>query len=340
MEGQFFRVPLYTTYSTMIRLGYVAINTELREQGIYTGRTITLRKLRERGVDELRRLSLANLADLETIVEWNERHGIRLYRVTSNLFPHLDNPLVANVVGDLAFARDRLRQIGDLCRRYGHRITMHPGQYVQLGSPHPGVVANSVLTLRHHAEIFEAMGLTPEMGSGMIIHGGGTFGDKEATLSRWSDTFSSLPADVRRYIILENDEWSWSVDDLLPFCERLGIPFCFDVFHNRISSARVKVTKRLLRRIVATWGRGGRDIAPKIHYSEQDPSLRKGSHSQSVNSLPTWLLHLPTLLGIPGVDIMLEVKDKERSVLRMYDKYFTRRSDDGRVEWVLNEPKS
>ena len=132
---------------------------------------------------------------------------------------------------------------------------------------------------------------------------------------------------------MENDEFGYSVDDLLPFCEALNIPFCLDVFHNRVSADRVPITKQLLKRVFATWHR--RQVPPKIHFSEQQLGLRKGAHSKTIDSLPPFILRIPRMFDT-DLDIMLEVKDKEVSVFKMYHKYFNIVMDiDGRVDYVM-----
>ena len=159
----------------------------------------------------------------------------------------------------------------------------------------------------------------PSDGSVLIIHGGGTFGDKQTTLNRWKENFRRLPDYVREYIALENDEIGYSITDLLPVCEELKIPFCLDIFHNQVSKDRIPITKKLIKRIFNTWKIRG--AIPKIHISEQQPGLRRGAHSKTLDKLPLYLLKLPSMFSTP-LDIMLEVKDKEVSVFKMYYKYF------------------
>lgn len=47
----------------------------------------------------------------------------------------------------LAYAARELRAAGALARRYGHRLTAHPGQYTQLASPREEVVRAAVREL-------------------------------------------------------------------------------------------------------------------------------------------------------------------------------------------------
>lgn len=312
-----------------MRLGYACISIPLRERGIYTGRTLTIRSMKQKGAEEAKRLTLLNITDLAEILRYNESIGIRFFRITSNLFPHMENPAAPPY--DMEFAADALAAVGGLARALGHRITMHPGQFAQLGSPRPEVVEQTRRDLAAHARIFELMGQKPEVGSVMIIHGGGVYGDKEATLQRWKTEFKRLPAHVSRFIALENDEWQYSVYDLLPLCEELGIPLCVDFFHHSVQRPVDELfVGDTLARVLQTWKRRG--IKPKVHLSSQAPDARRGSHSDCVDGIPSAILHW---CAANDVDIMLEVKQKDLCALEMYKKYYTRTEADGRVQWQL-----
>jgi UV DNA damage endonuclease len=318
-----------------IRIGYACLNTNLRDSDIFTSRSLILKTANTKGIDYVKQLAAANVDDLLKILIYNEAHGIRFYRLSSCIFPHLGNPQLAGSDYSLDFVKDELKAIGKFAKQHGHRLTMHPGQFVQLGSPNPKVVTQSIIDLTNHAKLLKMMRYQPTDGSVMIIHGGGTFGDKQQTLARWRENFLALPTDVREYIALENDENSYGIMDLLPFCEELGIPFCLDIFHNSVSKDRVPITKGLMNRIFNTWKVRG--ITPKMHVSEQQPGLKKGAHSKTLDRLPLYLFRLPYLFDTP-LDIMLEVKDKQISVFKMYYKYFNIKMDQtGRVSYSLKK---
>ncbi|QJX73880.1 hypothetical protein F-E9_107 [Faustovirus] len=220
-----------------IRLGYACINTELREQGIFSSRSMVLKTLTDQargGVELARKLAIQNIQDTKLILQWNEQHGIRFFRLTSELFPHLNNHLAGSAIADykMDFAREHLRELGAVAKRHGHRITAHPGQFVQLGTPREEVLARSKLDLEAHAGVFNLMGMTPALGSVMVLHGGGVFGNKQETMARWCAAYMSLDESVRQFIVLENDEYGYGVLDLLPWCEKYDIPLVIDWFHN------------------------------------------------------------------------------------------------------------
>lgn len=319
-----------------IRLGYACINTDLRDYGIFTSRNVTLRMITQKGVDYIKELALQNIDDLFQIIIYNEAHGIRLFRISSAVFPHLGNPLLP-VTYDLQFAKPKLKLIGEYARQHGHRLTMHPGQFVQLGSPNSEVVSRSMTDLVNHAQLLKMLGYGPTDGAVLIIHGGGTYNDKMTTLTRWRHNFLSLPVSVRHYVVLENDETNYGVLDLLPLCEELQIPFCLDIFHNNISKDHVVMTRKLMERIFNTWRI--RSIIPKFHMSEQQVGLRRGAHSKTIDNLPSYLFTLPEMFKTP-LDVMLEVKDKEVSVFKLFHRYFDAHIDaTGRVTYTVKKLK-
>ena len=316
-----------------IRIGYACINTELRDYDIFTSRSLILKTATIKGIDYVKQLASDNVDDLLKILIFNEAHAIRFFRISSAIFPHLDNPRLDIGDYDLDFVKEKLKVVGSYAKKHGHRLTSHPGQFCQLSSPNNSVVKQTFIDLENHVKLFKMMNLKPTDGSVLIIHGGGTFGDKQAALARWEQNYLTLPPDIREYIVLENDEYSYGIDDLLPFCEKLNIPFCLDIFHNQVSKDRVLITKKLIRRIFATWNKRG--IIPKIHVSEQQEGLRRGAHSKTLTKLPLYLLLLPSMFKTP-LDIMLEVKDKEVSVFKMYYKYFDiKMGQSGKVDYIL-----
>ena len=73
--------------NTMNNLGYACVNTELRKQNIFAGRTCRKDKFKKQGLQHVGELGLQNLKDLYEIIQWNERNGIKFYRIGSDIFP-------------------------------------------------------------------------------------------------------------------------------------------------------------------------------------------------------------------------------------------------------------
>jgi len=307
-----------------MRIGYACISVIMREQDIFTSRSMTLKTVGKKGLEGLRELARANIEDLEKIINYNEGIGVRFFRISSGLIPRVSDPQVEAILGsvgvpvhNIEFARPALARVGALARGLGHRLTMHPGQFVQLGTPHEKIAAQSAAELDYHADVLLAMGMTTAMGSVLVIHGGGVYGDRPGALERWSARYRALKETTRQFIVLENDE-HWSVAELLPFCEREGVPLVVDYFHHTLRNepALDVYAQDISTRVLATWRRRG--IPPKCHLSAQAEGLRRGAHAGCIDKIPDKLLELCTR---EHIDIMLEVKQKDACLLEVVRRH-------------------
>ena len=79
-----------------VQLGLCCLNTTLKKQKppIYASRKIIVRVVKEKGIEELKRRILLNLEDLLKMIQWNEDNGIKVFRLSSELFPHKTNPKI------------------------------------------------------------------------------------------------------------------------------------------------------------------------------------------------------------------------------------------------------
>lgn len=330
-------------HTRMVRVGYACVSVQFQNNGLTTSHAVRMDTLRALGPADAERAldnaSLVNVDTLERIIEYNERVGIRFFRIASHMFPHVDNPAADAIVGherNIAFARPALERAGALARRLGHRLTFHPDHFTQLGSPRADIVARSVRDLGTFARVFEYLGYTPELGSVMVFHGGGGHGDKTAALERFERTFRAMPETTRRFVALENDEFTYSIADLLPMCERLGIPLVVDVFHHSVmfpdTWQALFDDAHTLDRISAIWRRRG--IVQKIHVSSQAPGARPGTHADFIDADAIRFGDIMRLCVHYGADIMCECKFKEACAMRILERYFVRgEHEDGRIWW-------
>ena len=303
-----------------VQLGLCCMNTTLKKQKppVYAARRIIVRIIDEKGIDELKRRILANLEDLYTMLEWNETNGIRVFRLSSELFQHKTNPKVPDYTYD--FALDHLKKIGDYALEKGHRLTFHPGQYNVLASISEKAYLQTLKDLEYHADVLDLMGLSKD--SVMVIHGGGVYGEKEKTMNRWIENYHKLPDKIKNRLVLENCEKSYSIEDCLKIHDATGIPVVFDTHHFDCyillhPDEEFSPASEYIPQILDTWKE--KDIKPKFHVSEQG-SGKIGHHSDYIDILPQYLLDIPERYGIE-IDIMIEAKMKELSIQKLYEKY-------------------
>ena len=303
-----------------IQLGLCCLNTELRDRkpSVFASRTVILKTLADKGVDFLKEKILQNLRDVLTIMDWNEENGIKVYRLSSEMFPHKSNPKAADYTFD--FAKDLLKQIGEKARLYNQRLTFHPGQFNVLGSPHENVLLNTITGLDYHASVLDLMGM--DQNSVMVIHGGGTYGNKPETIKRWCRNYNTLPIHIKRRLVLENCERCFSVADCLEISKKTGVPVIFDTHHYTCYNIlhpdeTLKPPEYYIPDILESFKR--RQIKPKFHISEQGLG-KVGHHSDYVEVIPDYLLEIPEKYNT-HIDIMIEAKMKEKSIKHLYKKY-------------------
>ncbi|OTB18187.1 hypothetical protein K445DRAFT_55729 [Daldinia sp. EC12] len=325
------------------RLGYACLNTYLRlaNPPVFSSRTCRISSILDhrhplkdpsqpehstknrpdkdkpaditRGQKYVEALGLANARDIVKMIRWNDKYGIKFMRLSSEMFPFASHEQYGYKLEP--FASEVLAEAGRVAAELGHRLTTHPGQFTQLGSPRPEVARNAIRDLDYHDEMLTLLRLPEQLNKDavMILHMGGVFGDKEATLDRFRKNYAKLSESVRARLVLENDDVSWTVHDLLPICEELNIPLVLDFHHHNIMFDKDKIregTKDIMElypRIRKTWERKG--ITQKMHYSE--PCSEAITPRQRRK-------HRPRVLTLPpcpsDMDLMIEAKDKEQAV--------------------------
>jgi UV DNA damage endonuclease len=274
--------------------------------------------------EKLRELIQNNLRVLETVVDYNGKNGIRLFRISSDLIPFASSPV--NTLPWWEAFRPEFDSIGEKIRRYGIRVSMHPGQYTVLNSPDAGVVARAVEDLIYHTKVLDALGTDPS--NKIILHVGGVYGNKPAAIERFVVHYAELPQGVKKRLVLENDDRSYPIGEVLSLAHRLSIPVVFDNLHNHLNpSDSSKTDFEWIREAGKTWK--PLDGKPKIHYSQQDFGKQDGSHSATIG-IDAFLEYHGRL---PDVDVMLEVKDKNLSALKCL--HCTR--SDRHIKYLENE---
>ena len=293
-----------------MNLGYACINTGLSANKIMTNRTMRRKTFEAKGLDYVSELALANVKDLETIVKWNNEHRIKLFRLSSQIFPWSDDYKLSDLKDDAEIC-DRMFNIGNIATQAGQRLTMHPGPYNCLASPNQKVVEKTIRELNCHSEQFNMMGFEPSPYNKINIHVGGAYGDKEATLERFCMNFYLLRDDTQKRLVIENDDSpnEYSVYDLYHgVYKEIGIPITFDYFHHKFNTGNL-TEEEALKMAARTWPEG---VTQCCHYSESrrkeklDESIRPQAHSDIIyDKIDTYGLE---------PDIVIEAKLKEQAI--------------------------
>ena len=286
----------------LARLGFVA---SVLSEDLTTSRTC---RLRNASPDRLRDLTALNLYALEQVLTFLDRRQIRLYRITSNLVPFASHP--ANSTRWWEEFAEPFRRLGDRIRMLGVRVSTHPGQYTVLNSPTETIVRAATAELVYHARMLDLLGT--DTTCKIVLHVGGLYGGSERdAIDRFCRSANSLPKEVRRRLVIENDDRLFDADEVLAASRATGLPVVFDWLHH-LANPCARPIERVLPEIFATWKEG--DGRPKVHLSSQARGAAAGAHADYVD--PADMLSFLSVAPAP-FDCMLEAKQKDRALLRL-----------------------
>ena len=300
-----------------MNLGYACINMTLGSQKpkVTTNRTMIKKTFHEKGIEYASEIALQNVRDLFTILQWNNRKGIKLFRVSSDIFPWASEYGIENLP-HYKRIETVLQACGNYAKQNGIRVNAHPGPFNVLVSPRENVVQNTITDLEIHGKMFDMMGLERSPYNNLNIHCNGVYGDKQSAMDRFCTNFERLSDSVKSRLTVENDDKAsmYSVKDLMYIHERIGIPIVFDYHHHQFCTGDLS-EQEALELAMTTWPEG---ITPEVHYSEskalheENSKLKPQAHSDYIKSLPNLYGNV--------VDVMVEAKAKELSILPFIKK--------------------
>jgi len=271
-----------------------------------------------------------SLAYLRDVLDYLQRRAIRFYRLSGQLAPYLTHPDLPQFHHQIEECSTELAAAGDWARQYGIRLTMHPGFYMQLGSPDPARVASSVRELDAAAALMDAMGLDAD--GVVVIHIGGTRETRAESCARFVRQFLQLRPTTRQRIALENDDRCHSLQDVLWVQRRTGVRVVLDTLHHRCLDPAGVPLPEALAQSLTTWPA---DQQPKIHISSPRTAVRRvmrygtlhwqaplpNQHSDFIHVFEFIdLLRDARTAGLRPFDIMLEAKGKDLALLRLREQ--------------------
>lgn len=274
-------------------------------------RTVTRKRLLQFDAGEqkslLRRLYAENISRLDAAIDYCLGHDIRLYRLTSQLFPFADDPLGDDVLDEFT---DAIAAIGQRALDSRIRLVFHPDQFVVLSSDSPHVVENSIEILEMHARVMDMLKQPRSSWALIEIHGG-----KGGRGEQLVKVVSQLPDAIRSRLALENDEYSYSASEILEVCRATRVPMVFDahhhVVHEKLETYEDPSIAAMLRAARKTWPVPEWQL---VHISNGRAFFNDRHHSDLISVMPSAFRKAPW--------IEVEAKQKELAIEKLRNESF------------------
>jgi UV DNA damage endonuclease len=283
-------------------LGLVCITTSdaVRFRTVTRKRLLQLSEIEQETV--LRELYADNLKRLDKAIDFCSVNQIKLYRMTSALFPFADTDLGEAVLHSMT---EELRKTGDRALSLGIRLVLHPDQFVVLSSDKLSVVENSIKILAAHALILDMLGQPRSPQALMNIHGG-----KSDRTSQLKSVIRDLPESIRSRLTFENDEYAYSSSEILEVCLDTGVPMVFDahhhVIHEHLETYDDPSVAEMLAAARTTWSVPEWQL---VHISNGKDFFADPRHSDLITEMPNCYYQAPW--------IEVEAKFKELAIEKL-----------------------
>ena len=301
-----------------VNLGYACINMTLQEdEKVQTNRGMIKRTFMAKGLPYASELALINVKGLKRIIQWNNTKGVKVYRMTSCLFPWFSEYDMFDLP-DINEIADVMAEAGQLAMSAGQRLSFHPGPFNCLASPTDKVVTKTIKELDDHSTQMDLMGLPTSPMAKINIHVGGAYGEHDRALARFRANFKRLKPTTQARLTVENDDKPalYSTKMLVDgISRRIGVPVVFDSHHHELGPQDLDYHDAFYA-ARQTWH--SRGVKQQCHHSNsrknyEDASVNRVAHSD-------WY-YTPFENHGESVDVVLECKKKERALFK-YRKDF------------------
>ena len=287
----------------MFRTGYCCINLSMGEKF----RTMQLSWANRNSVEDVEKkwneVIKHNFELFYKIIEWNIANKVFLYRISSDLVPFADHEKWGYLWKDW---KDNINNYGllgpvrEIIKRYiglGGRMTIHPGQFVSIGSAKECVRNNSIQHLEYHGQLLDLLGLPQNFSCPINIHASNGSKDCEVTANHIKNSIRLLSNSVNSRLVFENEQHGcWHPQNLRKLFPQ--IPITFDYHHFRINDGGLTLDEA-----ITITSESWPNNEPIQHYSEGRDHELDPAHSDYVRVLP-----------VSQYDIEVEAKQKDLAI--------------------------
>ncbi len=270
------------------------------------------------------------------VLDHLERNAIAMYRMTASLAPYATHPDMPQFHHQVEEAAEELAGLGARARALDVRLSTHPSQYIVLNSEDPRVQEAAIRDMELQTKLLDAKGMGPE--AVVVLHVGGAAGGRRAGLDRWLAGYERLSQRARERLVVENDDRTFSLSDVMELHSETGVKVVWDILHHHCNDPDAIPDREALELALSTWPAG---VTPKIHYSTPKTAMeerrrRVGRRVERSWVLPQLRAHADMIDPIAfehflretaagmDFDVMLEAKAKDLALLRLRDQLAAR----------------
>jgi UV DNA damage endonuclease len=303
-------------------IGYAGICTSIERQQKSWNYSQYIKDTKINGIDKTNLILIDkvsnNLQYIIDCLEWNLKHDIYMFRASSNIIPLATHPEV-NVNWQTDYNLKLCKKIKQLVEDNNIRLSFHPDpKCISLTNWNDKELARkSYDELKYHYKLCKLLGAKD-----ILIHAGASqkglckklgiteSEGKQLAIETAISNIKKFDKRLLEFIVIENDEYSMNINDVIHICKETNTKPCLDVHHWRFQPVEFE-----LQEIISLWG----CRTPKMHLSSSKEGLDSlvRSHSDYID-IKDWELFLKLSQG--KCDVILEAKAKEFSVLQLRNK--------------------
>lgn len=287
---------------TVIRVGYACINLSLKE----SFRNYRLKTVETKEEDKITEVIWHNIRLLRKIIEYNVKHNIYVYRITSDLIPFCTHAYIESIYKEKVLNNEEMYHhfttIRALQETYNLRLSIHPSQFNVLSSPNEDVVRRSIKEINAQTDWMKQF-----RGENVVIHIGGSYGDKRAALERFKVHLRYVDQNL---ISIENDDKTYNVEDVASLCEERSIKWVYDYHHDRCHPSLEKKTFEFIKSYPPS----------KYHLSTGSPYCYSRAHADYIRTADyKYFTMFLSECGIREADVIFEAKKKNKAIFHILE---------------------
>ena len=216
-----------------------------------------------------------NIEAAKKAVEYvgNLEEPLKMFRLGSDIMPVYTEPTWGQFWRDASvrnYCARELGKVGDLARKVGVRLSMHPGQFCCLASDNPDIVERSIAEFEYHADVARWMGYGAKFQDFKInVHISGKRGPDGLRAS-----YTRLSPEARNTITIENEENTHGLSECLEISDI--IPIVLDIHHHYVREGEyICVQDERVKKVIDSW----KGVRPTMHFSQsREDYLDVSSH--------------------------------------------------------------